>query len=139
MSLYMKNTLNKGWKNRGFTLIEIAISMALITIGLLAVLRLQAMNLDLQTEAEFLTTAGYLAQERISRVVSRGTIEEGTDSGRFGEDFPTFQYREEVSKVSDSDHLFKVRVSVWRDGEPTGADLSEEVYIFRKPTEETKD
>ena len=132
----MTNILTRRWTDRGFTLLEIIISMALSSIALLAVLRLQAMNLNLQSEAEFITTANYLAQDRISRIQCEERLSTGTASGDFGEDFPHFHYREEISKISDTKHLFKVTVQILRDEETSSRDLSVETYMYRKPKED---
>ena len=45
----MTSILIRKWNKNGFTLLEIVISLGLITIALLAVLRLQAQNLNLQS------------------------------------------------------------------------------------------
>lgn len=133
----MINILTRRWNNSGFTLLEVIISMALISIALLAVLRLQAMNMDLQAEAEFITTANYLAQDRISRIQCEERLSTGTASGDFGEDFPDFDYREEIIKIPDTEFLFKVIVQILRHEETFSRDLSVETYLFRKPKEDS--
>lgn len=128
----MINISTKEWHHRGFTFLEIVISMALISIALLAVLRLQGSSMDLQSEAQFITTASYLAEDRISRIQAEGKLEPGRASGGFGEDFPYFRYLEEISKVADTEHFYKVEISILMEGGTSSKDLSTEAYIYRK-------
>ncbi len=114
--------------------------MALISIALLAVLRLHGISMDLQSEAQFITTASYLAQDRISRIQAAGKLEPGRASGGFGEDFPSFRYLEEISKIEDTEHFFKIKISIFMEGGTSSKDLSTEAYIYRKkkPVREEK-
>lgn len=127
----MIDILSKKSQNRGFTLIEVVISMGLITIALLAVFRLQAQNLDLQSEAQFITLANHLAQDRMSQIQAGDELTEGSSSGDFGDDFPYFSYREEISEMPDLENLFKVKVSVFLDKKKATKDLSIETYLYR--------
>ncbi len=127
----MIDILSKKSQNRGFTLIEVVISMGLITIALLAVFRLQAQNLNLQSEAQFITLANHLAQDRMSQIQAGDELTEGSSSGDFGDDFPYFSYREEISEMPDLENLFKVKVSVFLDKKEATKDLSIETYLYR--------
>jgi len=127
----MIGILSKRGQNRGFTLLEVVISMGLITIALLAVFRLQAQNLDLQSEAQFITLANHLAQDRMSQIQAGDELTEGSSSGDFGDDFPYFSYREEISEMPDLENLFKVKVSVFLDKKDATKDLSIETYLYR--------
>lgn len=111
--------------------------MALISIALLAVLRLHGISMDLQSEAQFITTASYLAQDRISRIQAEGKLEPGTASGDFGKDFPYFRYLEEISKIADTEHFYKVKVSIILETGTTLKDLSTEAYIYRKQKQDS--
>jgi len=127
----MIGILSKRSENRGFTLLEVVISMGLITIALLAVFRLQAQNLSLQSEAQFITLANHLAQDRMSQIQAGDELTEGSSSGDFGDDFPYFSYREEISEMPDLENLFKVKVSVFLDKKDATKDLSIETYLYR--------
>jgi len=128
----MKGILNSKGKNQGFTLLEIIICLGLIALVLVAVFHLQAQNLDLQSEAQFMTTATCLLQERLSRIQAQEEIEEGTNSGDFGEDFPDYAYTQEVSEVPDTETLYKVKVSVILERENARKDLWLETYLYRQ-------
>ena len=123
--------LNRYMGTSGFTLLEIVISLGLIATALLAIFRLQAQNLDLQSEAQFITTANLLAGERLARIQARGTLTEGTETGDFGDDYPNYRYREEINAESDLDNLYKIHLSILLEEEIAAKDLSMEAYLFR--------
>lgn len=122
---------NRGSQNSGFTLLEIVIALGLIATALMAVFRLQAQSLDLQSEAKFITIAHQLAQDRVARIQASDTLSEGTTSGDFGEYYPDYSYREEISEMPDMEELYKIRLSVFLEREVVVKDLSLETYLFR--------
>ncbi|MFO7461626.1 MAG: type II secretion system protein [Desulfatiglandales bacterium] len=119
-------------KDEGFTLLEIIISLGLIAVALLVVFHLQAQNLDLQSEAQFMTIAKGLLQDRMSQIASRETLSDGTSTGEAGEDFPDFTYREEISEVPDLENLFKVKVWIILERENARKDLWLETHLYRE-------
>ncbi len=123
--------LNRVSQNNGFTLLEVVIALGLLTTALLAVFRLQAQNLDLQYEAQFITIANQLARDRIARTQASVDLTEGTASGDFGEVYPNYFYREEISRVPDVDALYKIHLSVVFERDAIVKDLSLETYLFR--------
>jgi general secretion pathway protein I len=117
--------------DRGFTLLEVVVSMGLIAVVLVAIFRLQAQSLGLQYESRFLTTANLLLQERISAVGALEPIEEGAFSGDFGEDFPEFAYRVEVLPVKDWENLLKIRIDIVLTGDQDRRILQSESYVYK--------
>jgi len=128
----MTSILIRKWNKNGFTLLEIVISLGLITIALLAILRLQAQSLNLQSEAQFTTIANYLAQDRLSRIQSEKGLEAGSFSGDFGEDYPYFRYREEIEEITDAENIFKVSVTVFLDDGKAENEFLVTTYLYRK-------
>ncbi|MBW1766278.1 MAG: prepilin-type N-terminal cleavage/methylation domain-containing protein [Deltaproteobacteria bacterium] len=124
--------MNRKLQSRGFTLIEIIISMGLITVALLAVFRLQAQNLDLQSETQFITLSNYLAQDRIAQIQAEVGLDAGTRSGDFGDDAPHFSYREEITEVTDMEDIFKVRVVIALASGEFVKEFSVETYLHRE-------
>lgn len=115
----------------GFTLLEIVISLGLIATVLLAVFQLQAQNLNLLLEAQFITVANELARERLARIQAGGTLREGTETGDFGEDYPDYSYKQEISAESDLDNIYRIRLSILLEEETPARNLSLEAYLFR--------
>jgi prepilin-type N-terminal cleavage/methylation domain-containing protein len=130
----MKDILNRNGRDRGFTLLEIIICLGLIALVLVAVFHLQAQNLDLQSEAQFMTMATCLLQERLSLIQSQEEIEVGTNTGDFGKDYPDYTFKQEVSEVPDTQTLYRVRVAVVLERDKASRDLWLETYIYRQKT-----
>ena len=124
--------MNRKGKDHGFTLLEIIICLGLIALVLVAVFHLQAQNLDLQSEAQFMTTATCLLQDRLSQIQAQEKIEEGTNSGDFGKDYPDYAYKQEVSEVPDTETLYKVKVAVILERDKARRDLWLETYLYRQ-------
>jgi Tfp pilus assembly protein PilV len=108
------------------------IALGLIAVALLAVFHLQAQNLDLQSEAQFMTLAKCLIQDRISQIACRETLSEGTVTGDLGEDFPDFTYEEEISEVPEVENVYKVKVGIILEREKARKDLWLETYIYKE-------
>jgi len=123
--------LNKKPCNSGFTLLETAISLFLVATALLAVFRLQAQNLDLQSEAYFMTVARLLVQDRMALIESAENLTEGSAGGDCGEDFPEFFYQAEIRKVQGGERLYQVRVSVFQEENRPARNLTMETYLYR--------
>jgi general secretion pathway protein I len=85
----------------GFTLLEVMISVAIISIALMAVLGSQSQGLSLAGESRFNRTAALLAQGKmaeIETVKERGDL--SSDSGDFGDDFPGYTWQLSVHDIS---------------------------------------
>jgi type II secretion system protein I len=128
----MKDILIRKGKDHGFTLLEIIICLGLIALVLVAVFHLQAQNLDLQSEAQFMTTATCLLQERLAQIQALENIEEGKNSGDFGKDYPEYTYTQEVSEVPETETLYKVKVAVVLERDKARRDLWLETYLYRQ-------
>jgi prepilin-type N-terminal cleavage/methylation domain-containing protein len=126
--------LKRKRRDEGFTLLEIVIALGLIAVGLIAVFHLQAQNLDIQSEAQFMTLAKCFIQDRISQIACRKTLSEGTVTGEMGEDFPDFTYEEQISQVPDAENVYKVKVGIILGREKVLKDLWLETYIYKEKT-----
>jgi prepilin-type N-terminal cleavage/methylation domain-containing protein len=117
--------------NQGFTLLEVVISLGIMAIALTAVFQLQASNLNIQDEARFLTRASQLAQSKLAELETSEQIQESSDQGDFGEEFPDFAFHTEISAVSDQEGFYKVLLTVTRVGEETGSRFLLQTYLYR--------
>jgi prepilin-type N-terminal cleavage/methylation domain-containing protein len=122
-------------KHEGFTLLEVLICMGLIVIALLAVFRLQAVNMGHQAEADFVSLATQLARDRLSRL--RGEIElaQGKRSGDFGETYPDFVYEEEIAGSEALTGLYRVTIRVLRQDGGAGREWVAHTHLFRSEGE----
>ncbi|MFC1884867.1 prepilin-type N-terminal cleavage/methylation domain-containing protein [Thermodesulfobacteriota bacterium] len=129
----MTDTLNKDRKDKGFTLLEIMISLGLIAVSLLAVSQLQTRNLDQQIEARFITLAGCLAKNRLAIIESGEALVMGESSGEFGEPYPFFSYEEEIQEIADFQGLYRVRIRIFqKEGGDKPRDFVLESFVYRR-------
>ena len=108
----MKKVLNKG-----FTLLEVMIAVALIAIALTTLLGSQSQSVSFANSAKFETLAALLAQGKMSEIaLQQETL--SSESGDFGDDYPGYAWEVEVSDVSIegvdniSDYLKQVDLTV---------------------------
>ena len=104
--------------NRGFTLLEVMVAVALIAIALSALLGSQSQSVSFANSAKFETMAALLAQGKMSEIVLRETGDLSSDSGDFGEEYPGYAWNSTISDVSItgeealSDYLKQIDLTV---------------------------
>jgi prepilin-type N-terminal cleavage/methylation domain-containing protein len=92
--------------DKGFTLLEVLISIVILSITFLWLLHAETQGIDMADRSRFLTTATLLAQERIAKAASGVTsITPGESKGDFGEDFKGYTYQEKVETTPLSGYL----------------------------------
>jgi len=104
--------------NRGFTLLEVMIAVALIAIALVTLLGSQSQSVSFANSAKFETMAALLAQSKMSEMTIQGADSLSSDSGNFGDDYPGYAWEATVSDVSFegldaiSDYLKQIDLTV---------------------------
>ncbi len=112
------------YRSSGFTLLEVMIATAIISIALVAALGSQSQSVSLANEAKFTTTVVFLAQGKMAEFEAKDAESLISDSGDFGEDFPGYRWESEVSDVTVegfeevSDHVKKIALRLyWGEGD----------------------
>jgi general secretion pathway protein I len=104
--------------NRGFTLLEVMIAVAIIAIALTVLLGSQSQSVSFANSAKFETMAALLAQGKMSEIVLQETDALSSESGDFGDDYPGYAWESTVSDVSIpggevlSDYLKQIDLTV---------------------------
>ena len=104
--------------NKGFTLLEVMVAVALIAIALTTLLASQSQRVSFANSAKFETMAALLAQSKMSELVLQGVDTVSGDSGDFGEDYPGYAWEATVSDFSIegadavSDYLKQIDLTV---------------------------
>lgn len=105
---------------KGFTLLEIMVALAVISISLVVLLGLRNRDLVLSATARDMTTATLLARQKITETQLIGFPDLGEKKGDFGEEAPDFRWRQEVIQTpfgSVREMLVEVRWGVSEDNE----------------------
>lgn len=104
-----------------FSLLEVMIAMGIFFVSIFAILQLTSQNLAharlLQRNEVDITTLA-------AQLTFTNRLEEGFDSGDFGEDFPNYLWSRNVTEVS-SNGLFRVDFTVFEPTRSKRSPLSE--------------
>jgi len=74
-------------RQRGFTLIEIVVAMAILGVGLIVIIELFAGGLRLGRTSEEFSKAVSLARMKLEEVSLNPVLQEGSETGEFDKDF----------------------------------------------------
>jgi general secretion pathway protein I len=100
---------------RGFTLLEVMIAVAILAVALVALLGLRNNDVRMQAYARDVTRATLIAREMALTADSEGTPDLGFSEGDFGTDHPGFSWKKQVTPFLAEflgDRVREVRVSV---------------------------
>ncbi len=108
---------------RGFTLLEVLVSLANIATVLVSIMRLQGQTISMNETIRFYSAAPFLAQAKIAEIRMDPQSFIGSDSGDFGEDVPGYDWQidvqDRVISLEDDTEIFLldaeviVRHSAW--------------------------
>jgi general secretion pathway protein I len=108
----------------GFTLLEVMVAVSIIAIALVAALGAQSQGVTLANESKFVTTAAYLVQSKLAELEAIDPDELRSDSGDFGDDYPGYSWKTEVSEgtmlggiENIGDYIKKINLVVFRPDE----------------------
>ncbi len=74
-------------KQRGFTLVEVVVALAILGIGLVVIMELFAGGLRLERTSEEYTQAVSYARMKMEEIALAESMQEGTEEGEFDKDF----------------------------------------------------
>ena len=107
----------------GFSLLEVLVALAILTISLTSVYRLQSITFDMSGDARFYTLAPKLAQERLAAIESEGLKNASDSSGDFGQAYPGYGWSVRIEEVesdlikSENQHFTRIDVTIDQDEE----------------------
>jgi len=93
----------------GFTLLEVLVAMAILSITLVALSRSQSQSISVTGESRAMTTLSLLANSKMAEVESRESLVNGNETGDFGKDFSNLAWQ---IKVADSGVPYLKRIEV---------------------------
>jgi len=97
---YLKNLPGFSRTLSGFTLLEVMIALAVMSIVLVSVYRMHSQSLTMNTAARFYTLAPLLAQNKMAELEALSSDGFPNDSGDFGEQYPGYSWQISITDVS---------------------------------------
>jgi general secretion pathway protein I len=85
---------------RGFTFLEIMVALAILSIVLTAVYRMQSQTISMNTEKQFLTLAPLLGAGKLAQLESTAMKDGADEAGDFGEDYPGYRWHLSVEPAT---------------------------------------
>jgi general secretion pathway protein I len=119
------------WKaSGGFTLLEVMVALAVLSIALTSIYRLHSQTLTMSARARFYSQAPLLAQLKLSEIEPQGVKNSLSGSGDFGQEHPHYTWSLQIEDVQSEAllkdrkyHLARIEVSV--------AQNEDEIYQLR--------
>jgi general secretion pathway protein I len=115
--------------DKGFTLMEVMIAMAILAIALVTIFQSQSQSISMTGNSRFLTTASLLAQGKMAEIEMLDIKDVRTDSGNFGDGFPDYSWRVEL-KDTDFDVVKKIELTVTNNRLTVNNQYLLELYRF---------
>jgi general secretion pathway protein I len=104
-------------KRGGFTLLEVMVALAVLSLALVVVFSQQARGIAQGNEARIIAKATLLAQERMAGLISDEDLMEGDEEGEVEDSIPPFTWKQLVEE-SNIEGIKKITVTVvWKEGE----------------------
>ena len=97
---FLKGLLGFTRTASGFTLLEVMVALAVMSIVLVSVYRMHSQSLTMNTAARFYTLAPLLAQNKLAELESFSSVGFSDNSGDFGEQYPGYSWQSSVADVS---------------------------------------
>jgi general secretion pathway protein I len=115
--------------DKGFTLMEVMIAMAILAIALVTIFQSQSQSISMTGNSRFLTTASLLAQGKMAEIEMLDIKDVRTDNGDFGDGFPDYSWRVEL-KDTDFDVVKKIELTVTNNRLTVNNQYLLELYRF---------
>jgi type II secretion system protein I len=124
MSIKNRCTTAHDLRTNAFTFVEVIIALTIVSISLLALIRLHIISISMAEKAEIMSQAVFLADEKIAETLASGYPKEGVNSGTVEKNDLTLNWQTEVTDLqlprleeADIAGLRKVSVNVcWKHG-----------------------
>lgn len=105
----------------GFTLLEVMVALAILSIALTSIYRLHGQTMDMSARARFYDQAPLLAQAKLSEIERQGIKNAADGSGDFSEAHPGYTWSVSVEEMpsdlmkADEYHLVRIDIRISSD------------------------
>lgn len=85
----------------GFSLLEIMIAVFIIAVAISTIIYSEILSLRASARIRNIDTATFLASSKMSEIEAEGFPPTGEREGNFGNEFPIFRWKEQISPTSN--------------------------------------
>ena len=89
--------------HNGFTLLEVMIAVSIVAIAFVTLIGSQSQSVSIAGQTRFAITSALLAQKQLTDIESADFGDVSSDGGDFGENYPGYKWKSEVSDLSEDD------------------------------------
>ncbi len=134
VSYRKKNFFRPGFagffERRGFTLLEVMIAMAVLSISLLVVFQSQSQSVSMMASSRATTMLTLLAQAKMAELETANISSLESGSGDFGPDYPDYTWASNVT-TEDERLLKKIVLKVQNSRLKKGNAITVMLYRFK--------
>lgn len=120
----------KGSLRRGYTLLEVMIAMAILSISLLVVFQSQSQSVAMMAASRATTMLTLLAQSKMAELETASISSLESGSGDFGADYPDYTWTSSVTS-EDERFLKKIVLKVQNNRLKKGNAITIVLYRFK--------
>jgi prepilin-type N-terminal cleavage/methylation domain-containing protein len=125
----VRRICNDSGRCRAFTLIEVVVASAILAVGLAGILMICSNGLR---TARVLDRVHVDAGSLAAHLSLTNRLEEGGDSGTFGDLYPGYRWTREIREAEGyTNGLYRVDFVVFDSGDPRGTESRMTVFLFR--------
>ena len=118
----------------GFTLLEVMVAVAVIAIAFVTLIGAQSQSVAIATGSKFDAVASQLGQRQIAELSLLDYNELTRSTGYFGDDFPGFSWKAEVTELSEGDTGIKGSAGMLKAVEVTVQDEQDAAHLYTLKT-----
>ena len=122
-------------KISGLTLLEVMITVLILSIGLVGMLRVFSTALQAQSRVDDYRDAMMLADSKMSELITQRYINSGSSEGVFEEPFSNARYCVDVEPRQDDPALQEVSLTLLLGGEGSAVSFDVKTLLFAPPAE----
>jgi general secretion pathway protein I len=115
---------------KGFTLLEVMVTLSIMAIALISLFDLQTQTLSMNMETRFNAFAPYLAKQKLAELEMTSPTEISPGTGDFADDYPGFTWKLEIEDVQP-EVLKNTRLSFKKMDLIVGFNQNEREYSLR--------